>query len=136
MVLDHVAERPGRLVVPPAVLDADGLRDRDLDVVDVAGVPDRLEEGVREPEGEEVLDRLLAEVVVDPVDLPLVGRLEEDLVEGPGARDVAPERLLDDEPVALDVGEEAGRGEPSGAVSSRWAASRSYVSGWVASPWT
>ena len=35
-------------------------------------VPDRLEDPVGEPQGKDVLDRLLAEVVVDAVDLGLV----------------------------------------------------------------
>ena len=42
---------------------------RDLHVVDVAAVPDRLEDPVAEPEDEQVLDGLLAQVVVDAEDL-------------------------------------------------------------------
>ena len=52
-------------------------RDRDLDVVDELAVPDRLEDPVREAKGEHVLDRLLAEVVVDPEDL-LLGEVAAD----------------------------------------------------------
>jgi hypothetical protein len=37
-------------------------------VIDEVPVPDRLEDPVREPEDEDVLDRLLAEVVVDAED--------------------------------------------------------------------
>ena len=68
---------PGLLEVAAAPLDADRLGAGDLHVVDVAVVPDRLEDPVREPEHEQVLDRLLPEVVIDPVDLALV----EDLVD-------------------------------------------------------
>ena len=49
----------------------DRLGDGDLDVVDELAVPDRLEDAVREPQRQHVLDRLLAEVVVDPEDLVL-----------------------------------------------------------------
>jgi len=38
-------------------------------VVDVVAVPDRLEQPVGEPEGQDVLGRLLAQEVVDPEDL-------------------------------------------------------------------
>jgi hypothetical protein len=41
-------------------------------VVDVLAVPHRLEDAVGEAEDEKVLDGLLAEVVVDAVDLRLV----------------------------------------------------------------
>ena len=72
VVLHHVAQRAGRVVVAAAPLDADGLGHRDLHVVHVAPVPDRLEDAVGEPEDHQVLDGLLPEVVIDAVDLPLV----------------------------------------------------------------
>ena len=50
MVLDHVANYAGGLVVVAAVLDADRLGDQHLHVVDVPPVPDRLEEAIREAE--------------------------------------------------------------------------------------
>ena len=62
---------PGRVVVAAAPLHAELLGHRDLHVVDVAPVPDRLEDAVGEAEDQDVLDRLLAEVVVDAVDLVL-----------------------------------------------------------------
>ncbi len=97
MVLDDVAKDARLLVEPAAVLDADGLGDRDLDVVDVTAVPERLEDPVAEAEDEDVLRRLLAEVVVDAEDLALAEDARELLVEGAGRREVAPERLLDDD---------------------------------------
>ena len=69
---NDVADRARLLVERGAALDADRLGDGDLDVVDELAVPDRLEDPVREPQREHVLDRLLAEVVVDPEDLALV----------------------------------------------------------------
>ena len=47
-------------------------RHRDLHVVDELPVPDRLEDAVAEAQDEHVLNRLLAEVVVDPEDLALL----------------------------------------------------------------
>ena len=68
VVLEHVADRPDALVEAAPPLDADRLGHRDLHAAHVVPVPDRLEQHVREPEHEEVLDRLLAEVVVDAED--------------------------------------------------------------------
>ena len=52
----------------PRPFDAEALGHRDLHVLDVVAVPDRLEERVGEAEVEDVLHRLLAEVVVDAED--------------------------------------------------------------------
>ncbi len=96
MVLDDVARGADAVVVARAASDADVLGHRDLHVVDVVRVPDGLEHLVREAQGEEVLDRLLAEVVVDAEDR--VGRedLRHDGVELARAREVVAEGLLDD----------------------------------------
>ena len=69
VVLHDVAQRAGLLVVRTATLDADLLGHGDLHMVDVLAVPQRLEDPVGEPEHEQVLNGLLAEVVVDAIDL-------------------------------------------------------------------
>ena len=92
----------GRLVERGAVLEAQRLGHVDLHVVDVVAVPDRLEQPVGEPEGEDVLRRLLAEEVVDPEDLLLVEDLVQRGVQRPRAGQVGAERLLHDDPGALD----------------------------------
>jgi len=72
VVLEHVPERAGAVVVTRAPsLDAQILCDGDLHQLDVVSVPERLEDGVVESEGEEILDGLFSEVVVDPIDLVL-----------------------------------------------------------------
>ena len=101
VVLDDVAGGADAVVVAGAAADADVLGHRDLHVVDVVGVPDRLEHLVREPQRQQVLDRLLAEVVVDPEDR--VGREHrlDDVVQLAGRLQVVAERLLDDDPAPL-----------------------------------
>ena len=98
VVLHHVAQRAGLLVVAAAAFDADRLGHRDLHVVDVAAVPDRLEDAVGEAEDHQVLDGLLAEVVIDAVDLRLVEGRGQLLVQRARRGEVAAERLLDDDP--------------------------------------
>src|ERR1043166_2943779 len=89
VVLEHVAHHARLLVVTRAMLDAQGLRRGDLHVVDVVPVPHRLEDRVGEAEDQEVLDRLLPQVVIDPVHLGL-GNLERVLLRGIGIDSVSP----------------------------------------------
>ena len=77
MVLDHVAEGAGRFIERAAAFDADRLGGGDLDVVDVVAIPDVFEDAVGEPEDEDVLHCLFAEIVVDAEDLVF----GEDLVD-------------------------------------------------------
>ena len=98
VVLDDVAQRAGLLVEAAAPLDADRLGHRDLDVVDEVAVPDRLEDAVREAEHEDVLDGLLAQVVVDPEDLALLERAVHLGVQLARSSQVVAERLLDHDP--------------------------------------
>ena len=97
MVLHHVADRAGTLVIRRPPLDADGLGRRDLHVIDVAAVPHRLVHPVAEPEHQQVLDGFLAEIVVDAEHLLFVEVLVHDRVERAGTGQVGAERLLDDD---------------------------------------
>ena len=99
------AEDAGFLVVGAATLETDGLGHGDLDGVDVAAVPDRLEDHVSKAQDEDVLDGLFPEIVVDAVDLGLVKDVVGDGVEGLSGGKVAAEGLLDD-----DAGSAGGRG--------------------------
>ena len=98
MVLDHVSKHARMVVVSAAQLHAELLRHRDLHVVDIPAVPDRLENRVREPEDHDVLHGFFSEVMVDAVDLGFLKVLAEVVVESSRAREVAPKRLFDDDP--------------------------------------
>ena len=82
MVLDHVAQRAGALVVRGTTLDADSLGGGNLNVVDVPPIPDRLVHAVAESEDQQVLYGLLPQIVIDPEDLLFVEVLVHDRVEG------------------------------------------------------
>jgi hypothetical protein len=60
----------------------------------VIAVPDGLEDGVGKTEDHDVLDRLFAQVMVDPVDLRFVEPFRGRVVELSGALQIAAKRLL------------------------------------------
>jgi hypothetical protein len=97
VVLDDVAHRAEFLVEATAALDAELLGHGDLHALDVVAVPDRLDDGVREAEIEQVLHRFLAEEMVDAEDRVLGEDRAQGVVDGAGTREVAAERLLDDD---------------------------------------
>ena len=98
VVLHHVPERAGAVVIIAAALDPDGLGDRNLDVVDMRTVPQRFEQQVGEAQREQVLDRLLAQIMVDP-ERPLLGEGERNRVVDLAARlKIGPERLFERHP--------------------------------------
>ena len=97
VILDHVAQRAGFLVVGAAALHADRFRGGDLHVVDVAPVPQRLEDAVAEAERQDVLHGFLAEVMIDAVDLGLVERAVQFVAQLSRAGQIVAERLFDDD---------------------------------------
>ncbi len=114
VVLHHIAERAGLLVVPRARSDALFLGHRDLHVIDVSLIEERLENAVCEPQDEDVLDRFLAEIVIDAEDLPFVEHFGDRIVDRERARQVASDRFLDDQPrerCFVDRGDEPGARE-------------------------
>ena len=50
-------------------------------MVNILTIPERLEDPVREPQHQQVLDGFFAEVVVDPEDLPFAEGADRDSVE-------------------------------------------------------
>ena len=97
MVLHDVAGGADAVVVTGPTADADVLCHRYLDIVDVVAVPDRLVHGVGESHCQDVLDGLLAEIVVNPEDGAGREDFADELVELLGALEVMPERLFDDD---------------------------------------
>ncbi len=121
MVLDHVAERAGLVVVAAPPLDADRLGHGDLDVIDHRAVPQGLEQAVGEPQDHQVLDGFLAEIMVDPEDLLLGEDPADRIVDGARRGEIMADRLFQHDPglaavqaeirdPLADRAEQAGRG--------------------------
>ena len=101
MVLQHVAQGAVFVIVGPAVADPHRFADRDLHVVDGQVVPQRLEDRVAEPQRDQVLDRLLAQIVVDAEDLVLAEGVGHGVVDFEEGLQVAPNRLFQHDAAVL-----------------------------------
>ena len=98
VVLDDVARGADGVVVAGPGADADVLGHGDLDMVHVALVPQRLEHRIGEPQRQDVLHRLLAQVVIHSEDIIGTHDPTHQGVELTGTGAVVPEGLLDDDP--------------------------------------
>lgn len=95
MVLDDIARRPDAVVISCAASQTDVLGHGDLHMVDEVRVPDGVKQLVGEPQRQDVLHRLLAEVVVDAEDRLLGENLVDHRIELAGAGQIVAEGLLD-----------------------------------------
>ena len=96
MVLDHVAHRTRAVVIFAAPVHAHGFGHGYLDVIDVLGVPKRLEQDVAKTDRHQVLDGFLAQIMIDAINLAFVEMFGQRGVQREGAFQVAPERFFHD----------------------------------------
>jgi len=68
MVLDDIANCAGLVIERAPALYAETFRHRDLHAVNKVTIPEGLHEGVGEAEDHHVMDRPLAEIVIDAED--------------------------------------------------------------------
>ena len=73
------------------------LRHRDLHALDVGSIPEGLEDRIREAREHNVVDRSLSEIVVDPEDVALDERPEQDPIQIARRGEVLAERFLNDD---------------------------------------
>ena len=109
MVLHHVTQGAGLGIVAGAVSGADVLRHGDLYVVDHGLGPNALEQDVTKAQGHQVLHRLFAQIVVDPVDLRFIEGLSHGGVDFLARRQVVPEQLLQGQAVLGTIEPDFGR---------------------------
>lgn len=99
VVLHHVPDDAVLVKVPPAPLNPNRLLEDNLDAVDAAPVPHRVEEHVCKAQDQHVLDHLLAQVVVDAVDFVLGKEGRQGCAQGRGAGRVPAKGLFNHQPV-------------------------------------
>jgi len=76
----------GRVVEAAPMPDTEFFIHGNLDVVDMVAIPYRLEHAVGEAQHQDVLHRLLAEIMIDPIDLLLFHQFEQFAVERSSGR--------------------------------------------------
>ena len=105
VVLHDVTKGPDPVVEGPAIFYAKALGHRDLNGLDVLTAPQRLEPGIGESHEFDVLDRLLAQVVVYAQQLVLAEHLVQSIIQLDRRVQARAEGLLDGDPtVAREVG--------------------------------
>src|SRR5262249_24108729 len=97
VALDHVAEGARGFVEAAAAFDAERLARGELHMIHIVAIPNRLQNAVAEAMDEQVLNGVLTEIVIDPIDLRFVEDAKHDLVELLGRSKIAAERLFDDD---------------------------------------
>src|SRR6266542_2469613 len=97
MVLHHVANGAGLVVKTSAALHAEVLRHGDLHTLDVVAIPEGFDKGVGKAEGQQVVNRSFAKVVVNAKDIGLIERPKQNLVQLLRRREIVPEGFLDDD---------------------------------------
>ncbi len=97
MVLNHVTEGAGGVVIRAAFFHAHRFACSDLDVIDETMIPEWLKNGIGEPQHHDVLGGFFAEVVIDAVDGVFVENVAHCFIECVGRCLVLPERFLDDD---------------------------------------
>src|SRR5687767_2207645 len=103
MVRHHVAQGSGVVEVPAPALHANALGIGDLHMVDIAAIPERLENGIVKAEDQDVLYRLFAEVVIDAVDLVFLEHALDIAVQRLGGVQVVSKWLLDHDPAPVCI---------------------------------
>ena len=100
VILEHIAQNACPIVVAAAMLDIDLFGNRDLDMIDVIAIPDRLENRIGEAEEQDVLDGLFTEIMIDTVDLIFLERLMDDVIERLRRTEIVAEGFLDNQTAA------------------------------------
>src|ERR1700722_9231951 len=103
MIWPHVAQRARGFIITAPHFHADGFRRRNLHMIDVAPVPNWLENAVTEAEDDDVLDRFLAEVMVNTINLRFLQHFFDRGIQGFGRIQIAPEGFFDDDALPMAV---------------------------------
>lgn len=105
MVLDHVPQGTGVVIVAAPGFNAQPFSQGNLDIFNRVGVPNPLKQGVAKTQGQDILHHFLTQVVVDPEDLVFSKRIADLLVQDFRAGQVSPEWLFNHQAVKAGPGQ-------------------------------
>lgn len=119
MALHHVTQGAGACVVRVAAVHAFALCDQDVHRLDVVAVPHRLQQGVAEAQGDQVLNRSLAQIVIQAEHAVFVDPLADGADDLFGTFAVAADRFLQHQPGRCGEGAPLGQAFAGGDVQAR-----------------
>ena len=96
VIRHHIPQGACIVEISAAQFDANGLGIRDLNVIDVAPVPDGLEDGIVEAKNHDVLHRLFTQVMIDAIDLVFRQHRFDVAVQSLGRIEIVPKGFFDD----------------------------------------
>src|SRR3954453_12340588 len=96
MILHNVTDRTHLFKKSATTLHAKILGHRDLHTLPMVAIPNWFQKGICKSEKHHVVNGRLTEIVVDPKDISLPKRLQQNRVELDRRSQIAPEGLLDD----------------------------------------
>jgi hypothetical protein len=111
MILHHVAQRAGVVVIAAAMFHAHGFGDGDGHIINVATIPHRLEQRIGKTKCQNVLHRLLAEIMINPKDLGFVEAGGKNGVQGARRFQIVANRFLNHDPRPFPVARQPGLAE-------------------------
>src|SRR5262245_10479749 len=97
MVLDDIANGAGRVIKAPSTLNAEILGHGDLHAFNVVAIPERLQKSIGETEEQHVVNRPLAEIMIDAENPFLVECPEQDTIEILRRGEIRSKGLLDND---------------------------------------
>src|SRR5262245_55057538 len=98
MILDDVAQRSCTVIIGAALaFHSDAFGNSDLNVVNIGAIENGLEDQVSESKCQDILNRFLAEIVIDAKDLVFVQHPFDRFVQFNGAGQVMPEWFFKDD---------------------------------------
>jgi hypothetical protein len=97
MIRNHVAQSARRIIITTARFDADLFSDRNLHVIDIISVPDRLENAVAKAENQNILHGFLAEIMIDAENLIFLKDRAQFFIQSFSRFQIAPERFFKNE---------------------------------------
>src|SRR5262249_51513155 len=98
MVLEHIPQHPGSIIITGPAAQPHLLRDSYLDVVDIVPIPQWFKDSIGKTKNQQVLNCLFTQVMVNAVNLAFLKNFVYLAVQFGGRGQVMAKRLFNDDP--------------------------------------